>query len=306
MSFDRLPSTWLGENTPNPEEVPRIAGTLEGKQILAPLLTPEEPVISDQIKVAATLAEAADASLYITSPITVPEQTPREIRPEGTDNEATELLNWALTEASKSAGDVNGSVLYSRRLTSSVLQTIAANDIDTVVLPGTSPDGFFSSSTTERIATHADCNVVVANGRPGFESIPSILLPIAGGPHSGLAADIAQGIATSCNAWIDILHVVEDDGSDMKRESAEEYVEAAYHRIARPETTTTWILETDDPTDAIIEQSQYYPLTIIGAPTKGRLRHHIYGSTNKSVRSQAQSVVLSARNNNGTSALTSE
>lgn len=75
------------------------------------------------------------------------------------------------------------------------------------------------------------------------------------------------------------------------------YLETAQQRIARPEKTTTRLLEADDVADAIVEQSAYYELTVIGAPTTGRLRRLIFGSTNRSIRGSARSVVLSARAN---------
>lgn len=109
-----------------------------------------------------------------------------------------------------------------------------------------------------------------------------------------MAAD-AQSIAADANAWIDVLHVVDEDAADRRRDEAAELVEDIYRRIARPETTTTWVLEAPDMVEAIAEQSRYYELTILGAPTKSRLRQFVSGSTNRSVRANARSVVLSAR-----------
>ena len=57
------------------------------------------------------------------------------------------------------------------------------------------------------------------------------------------------------------------------------------------------MLEADDVAEAIIEQSNYYPLTVLGAPTKGRLRQFVLGSTTQDIRADAQSVVLVGRNN---------
>lgn len=98
------------------------------------------------------------------------------------------------------------------------------------------------------------------------------------------------------DAWVDILHIVGADPDERRRQHAAELVDDVYHRIGRPETTTRWMLERDDIAATIAEQSRYYGLTVLGAPTKGRLRRLVAGSTNQSVRSDAQSVVLSVRN----------
>lgn len=303
MGLDRLAGDWFGTDAASTSEPAPIAGELEDGGILVPLLTPEIPTLADQIKVATTLARANDSPLHVVNPISVPEQTPKGLGHEVSDEADAELLDWAITEAGRMTDRVDGGMLYTRRLVNGVLHAISTNDVDTVVLPGHSAGHSLTGDAPERVAGRADCDTVVVNGRPGFDRGPSILLPVAGGPHSGLAADVAGRIAADAGAWVDVLHVVEEGATDRERERAEEYVEAASRRIGRPETTATWILEAEDLADAIIEQSRYYPLTVVGAPTKGRLRRFIHGSTNRSVRSNARSVVLSARNNTGTGSL---
>ena len=306
MSMEFLADTWLGSETLPSRGRLRLTGRFEGERILVPLLTSEVPTVTDQIEVAATLARTNDAMLHVTNPIVVPHQTPGSLRHQITDEVDSELLNWALERATESTDRAEGSFSYGRRLVSAVLSTIDANAVDTVVLPGRSPRSPLRGSVTDRIATAATCDVITVNGQPGYEPLPSLLLPIAGGPHSGLAVDIAERIARECGAWIDALHVVESGCPNSRRTDAESYLEEAYQRIARPETTTTRILEADDPVDAIVEQSQYYDLTVLGAPTKGRLRRLVTGSANRSIRNRARSVVLSACNNTNTSSLDHE
>lgn len=297
MAFTRLTDRWFGGAAHTAPEPAFIQGRLEGERILVPLITAEVPALTDQVQVATALARAGGSSLQVVNPITVPEQTPAGLSPHVPDEEDAELLEWVLAQNSPSELPIDGGMVYARRLVSGVLHAVATHDVDTVVLPRRSAGRSLTRETTEQIASRAQCDVVVVNGRPGFQAGPSILLPVAGGPHSGVAADVATRLAADADAWIDVLHVVEEDATDRRRDRAEEYVEAAYQRIARPETTTRWVLEADDPIDAIIEQSRYYAQTIVGAPTKGRLRRFLSGSTNRSIRSNARSGVLSVRNN---------
>lgn len=276
---------------------PLVVGQFDGDHILVPLLTREVPALTDQLKVATTLARVTGASLTVINPISVPEQTPKEYHHEVTDSDDAALLEWAFEQTAESLPQVDGDFLYTRDSVTGILKAVRTRNVDTLIVPGGSHGGHLRTGVTEQIAAHADADVVVVNGQAGFKKVASILLPVAGGPHSGFAADIAASIAADCDAWIDILHVIDEDAPDRQREQAEGLVEDIYHRIARPETTTTWVLEATDITEAIIEQSGYYGLTIIGAPTKGRLRKFIFGSTNQSVRASASSVVLSARNN---------
>lgn len=272
------------------EETPRVAGRLQGEYILVPLLTDVGPVVTDQLRVAASLARTTNASLYVYSPHTGGGRT---VPDEGDMTAADEraLLEWARDHVATTEGGVG----YTRELVSGILECVGANDVDTLVVPSGSVAGRFRRGITDRIALHADCDVITVNGRRGYEQVPSILLAVAGGPHSALATEVAERVAADCDAWIDILHVVDENATRDARERAEARVEAAAGRIARPDSTTTWVLAADDVADAIVEQSSYYGLTVIGAPTKGPLRQLVFGSTNRSIRSDARSVVLSAR-----------
>jgi nucleotide-binding universal stress UspA family protein len=274
-----------------------VAGQFDGNHILVPLLTREIPPVLDQLKTAIILARVRNASLTIINPISVPEQTPKAYGNEVTDSDDKALLDWAFDQTNDDLQNVDGGFVYTRDVVKGVLNAVRARDVDTIVIPSVVRTGRLRKGVTERIAAHADADVIVVNGKTGFETPPSILLPVAGGPHSGLAADVATTIAIDCNAWIDVLHVVDEDASPDEREQAEALVDDVYHRIARPESTTTWVHEAADIVEAILEQSRYYGLTIIRAPTKGSLRQFIFGSTNSSVRKNAASVVLSARDN---------
>jgi len=278
-----------------------VAGRFDGTHILVPLLTREIPGVLDQLKIATTLARVRNASLTIINPVSIPDQTPKIYRHEVIDSDDRALLDWAFEQTDDTIPHVDWDFVHTSDVVKGVLHAVRARDVDTLVVPSGTRTGRLRKKATERIAAHADADVLVVNGKAGFETPPSILLPVAGGPHSGLVADVATTVATDCNAWIDILHVVDEDASPHKREQAETLVDDVYHRIARPESTTTWVHEATDTVEAIVEQSRYYGLTIIGAPTKGRLRQFIFGSTNTSVRKNAASVVLSVRNNNPTS-----
>lgn len=270
-----------------------LGGAFAGERLLVPLLDPTAPAVVDQLKVAATLARATGAAMRILGSVRSPERFLRRIRPEVPEPANNELLRWALEEATVSTLGGGGDLLPARRIVRGIHRSVDAHGVDTLVLPGESAGGGLTDAVGS-LERQADCDAVIVNGRPGYDPVPSILLPIAGGPHSGVAADVAASVAAEHGAWVDVLHVVGPESSERR---GERYVEAAYRRVGRPDTTTRWLLESDDPAATIAEQSRYYGLTVIGAPTTGRLRRFVRGSTNRTVREDARSVVLSVRNN---------
>jgi len=272
-------------------DVRQASGRLGG-DLLVPLLTTDVSAVTDQLRVAVSLARTSHASLHVVSPLAGDKQGPAET--DTTDDVERDLLAWATEHVPEDGREWDG-LGYTRSLLGNIRARLRATDVETLVVPGGAAVSRFRRGLVERVADRAECNVITVNGRHGFEEVPSILLAVADGPHSTLATDLATRIATDCDAWIDVLHVVDEDATDDRRERATERVEAAARRIDRPESTTTWVLEAGDVADAIVEQSAYYGLTVVGAPTKSRLRRFVFGSTNRDIRSDARSVVLSAR-----------
>lgn len=277
------------------DELP-LPGAFDGDRLLVPVLTSARPALTDQVRVASALARTTDATLHVVHPGAQSGSTTVDLGRELTTDDERDLLDWA-TDRDDAVAPTNAGFLSARRLVNDLLDAIRRHDIDTLVVPSDPGTGPLRPGVTDRLALRATCDVVTVNGRRGYRDVPSILLAVAGGPHSGLATDVAGQIAADCDAWVDVLHVVEEGSTDRERQAAECHVETAARRIDRPSSTTTWVLEAPDVAAAIIEQSTYYGLTVIGAPTKGRLRQFISGSTNQTIRSDARSVVLSVRNN---------
>jgi len=286
----------LVEAGDSPGDAPRL-GRFDGDRILAPLLSSGVPAATDQVRVAASLARASDSVLHVDDPTTAADRSTTVHGADLAVGDERDLLDWAVGNDAPSASHAEMGVLYTHRLANGLLRSIDRHDVDTLVLPGEAEAGLLRQGLAARLALHADCGVVTVSGECGYERVPSILLAVAGGPHSALAADVARRIAVDCDAWVDVLHVVGEDASPDRRRRAEAHVEAATRRIARPDATSTRVVEAESAAEAIITQSAYYGLTVVGAPTKGRLREFIAGSTNRTVRDNARSVVLSVQAN---------
>lgn len=270
-------------------ETSSVAGDLGGDCVLVPLLTPREAAVRNQLRVATALSRTADTPLYVVDPT---DETPTSYGPGLADDAERTLIERAARTIPR-AGPPG--FLRTRSLLNGTLSTIRANEVETLVAPSGTETGFLRRNLTERLAVRADCDVATVNGQHSDDGARSILLAVTGGPHSAAAADVAGRIAADADAWIDVLHVVSPNATDERRAQADAYVESARDRIDRPERTSGWVLEAPDAAAAIVEQSEYYGLTVLGAPTKGRLREAIIGSTSRTVRNGARSPVVSVR-----------
>jgi nucleotide-binding universal stress UspA family protein len=257
----------------------------EPSQILVSL-TPNHSQPSIDIGLA--LAEGADADLVFLSPAVFPVQTPRYLA----ENELAEyrqVLKCAVQTAERRGfdGSVTAEVRIGRNHNRIVTNAVNVYDSDIIVLGVSSRSGRLTQlrgTRAERIAARTKCDVVSVAARTSPKNVASILVPVAGGPHSGLAVDMARTLQQAYDAWVDILHVVDTEAAQAEHDRAKDYVMAGLDRLDAYETASPWILEAPDVTAAIVEQTAYYDLTVLGAPRTQSLKRLVFGSITDDVR----------------------
>ncbi|WP_254532623.1 universal stress protein [Natrinema gelatinilyticum] len=267
-------------------------GEIGEERVLAPLLSAEESATTDQLRVAVSLAKAKDATLIVIDVIVVPWQMPFVFRNAGGEHDRKDRLDTVLDQFQLSEERIIGSIQRAQSEARGVLQLIDEFAPDTLVLPKTPPSSPFYRRPTEAIVSNAPTDVVVVTGKPDYNGISSILLPVSGGPHTELAIEVSRSIATSHDAWIDVFHVIEEKPDSSERDTADSIITEVKNHFDELDRVSGWIFEADDASNAIIEQSRYYDLTVIGAPTQEKFYRVIYRSTAKAVRKTAQTRVI--------------
>ncbi|MEF8858315.1 MAG: universal stress protein [Halolamina sp.] len=147
---------------------------------------------------------------------------------------------------------------------------------------------------TDRIVANAPTDSVVANGQGDLSELASILVPVAGGPHSELAVEVACALAEHTDAWVELFTVIPENPTADERSAGAESLARARQSADGFENLDTWLYEDDDPAMAIAEQSEYYDAVVMGAPTKGRIRRTVFGSTADSVDRSVDIPVITA------------
>jgi len=148
--------------------------------------------------------------------------------------------------------------------------------------------GFFSRGRDEQTVA-AGCHTVVGTRMDAFESPSSILVPVAKGPHSGLATRIAEAIARAAGCWIELFHVVGEDADEAERGDADTLLDAYEDRLHDAVDVDHHVVAAADPAGEIIEHASYHDVTVLGAPQKGRLRRFLFGSTTDEVERDGES-----------------
>lgn len=262
-------------------------------RVLVPVLGADGP----GIEVATALASQRDAELRLVKPVTYTQWTPLRVLPEPDLRRHREALGTVTADLRATADvPVEGTVRVGRDVPAVVTAAADEYDATAVVLdhpdrrrPGTSP------LTVDRIAAGTDCDVVVVDGAPPVGEVSSVLLAVAGGPHTDLATAVASDVAAAEDAWVDVFHVVPTDADKRRRQRGRQVVSTVADRLADRDGVDEWLHEADDVVDALLEQSACYDVTVLGAPRKNHLQRFVAGSTVHDVRQDAPNAVITVR-----------
>ena len=169
------------------------------------------------------------------------------------------------------------------------------------------------SAAVESVSTAAaaEVNGIPRETRP--DRLSSILVAVGAGPHSGATVDIAREIAEATDAWLELFHVVPSDdaladssqtgdntaGATGDHRTETEYtahgdrlLSAAKRRLGGFDRVDRWLVEDLTAAGAIVEQSPYYDLVVVGAPTTGTVGRFVFGSTTDTVVDDAAVPVI--------------
>ena len=159
----------------------------------------------------------------------------------------------------------------------------------------------------------ADVSLNGADRAERPDRVSSVLVAVGPGPHSGATVDVAREIAAATDAWLELFHVVpsdaaladaapDDDASgtvapadaaDTDYAAAgERLLDAAEDRLGGFDRADRWLVEDRTAAGAIVEQSAYYDLVVVGAPTTGPVGRFVFGSTTDTVIDDAEVPVV--------------
>lgn len=122
----------------------------------------------------------------------------------------------------------------------------------------------------------------------GASRIASILVAVGPGPHSGATVDLGRRLAETTDAWLDLFHVVTDgsvpdEDAEPTAATGTTLLATARDRIEGFERADRFLLEGDSAGTVIAEQSPYYDLVVVGAPTTGTVGRFVLGCTTDTV-----------------------
>jgi nucleotide-binding universal stress UspA family protein len=168
-----------------------------------------------------------------------------------------------------------------RSVSDAILKTIAENTSDMILFgwPGRSgTNERLFGSVIDQIVENPPADIAIVRLRP-YTLLNKIVVPIAGGPNSRLAATVAMSIARNTDEETEVvlLHVVV---SGVDPVQAEARARSAFRRATQglDYPFTEEILLADSPYDGIIKAAESSDMVVIGATKEPRFRNLLMGN----------------------------
>lgn len=151
-------------------------------------------------------------------------------------------------------------------------------------------------TTVDRLVERAACDLYVERVGREADGVDSVLLPVAGGPHVGVAAAVAKAVAARNDARVNLLSVATPalgvDAAAGSLDGGREAIAAA----PAPETPVeTAVREADDVTAAVVAAAADHDVVVLGATRQGPLRRRLVGSVPRRVVGRTDRTVVLAR-----------
>ncbi|ELZ00706.1 UspA domain-containing protein [Natrialba chahannaoensis JCM 10990] len=169
-----------------------------------------EETVERLLETAIDIAAERSLRLLVIHVVAVPDQLPLDAGHRLLDDSDEQLLADAAAIASEHGVPVDQRVRFARSVTSGILGAIEKENVELTLLGwrGRPPrQNVILGSYIDVVLRKATCDVLVKRIQTPQPDIDSILVPIAGGPHEGLALEAASALASQHDAVVHLLHV---------------------------------------------------------------------------------------------------
>ncbi|QCC57125.1 universal stress protein (plasmid) [Natrinema thermotolerans] len=278
-----------------------MGNTSESRPILVAVANPDHA--EQLVRTAGDLARVTDGLVQIVSVIAKPHNSPFSLYTDDTIIEqysgtSQKILNKA-TEVAPDDVTVTSELIVGRSTADGVLTAVEQTNARALVVGWQErkrrTDAVLGT-TIDRLIEHAPCDLYVERIGQEANSVDSILLPVAGGPHVRPAASVAKAIAARNDAAVHVFSVA---ATDTDSETAREYIASAKMKLEEapgpPIQMEPVIHDGDDITEGIVEAAIDHDVIVFGATRQGALHRRLVGSVPRTVVHQTDRTILLAR-----------
>lgn len=275
-------------------------------RLVLPVANPE--TASRLLETAVDIASDRDLELLVVHVVVVPDQTSLEQARASMDADPGESVVSDTVDGARAAGvEATGLVRYGHDVAGSLVSLADGDDVEAMLLGWHGRPrrrDVVLGSYIDTVLREAACDVLVERIDRDRGPITSTLVPVAGGPHTKFATEIAGAVARAHDARIELVTVIESSADDAAVADARSLLDRTAPSLGAVESVTQTVVREDDVVDAIRQATVDHDVAVLGAGGSGRLHRIVATDVAEAIARQAESdVVLCRRHENRTRTL---
>lgn len=243
------------------------------------------------------LVADARGELVVGHPVILPEQTPLSMpdpKHEG-ERHVSEIVLRVKQEC-QGPPPTHQAVEVGRSRGRILNDIVDRYDVSTVVTEDRPPSGLRSVlglDGVDDVSLTISCDTIVVPRTNRTRNVDSVLVPVARGPHSGMAVDVGVALARQNESSLELLHVYDPDDADAEG-AGESVLDHGVARAGDYEPVETTLHEAGDVPEYIVEYTAGFDVTVLGAPRDGLIRQFVLGTVPDTVSARTDGTVLVA------------
>lgn len=264
--------------------------------LIVPIANPE--TVDRLLETAIDIARERSKPIVVVHVVEVPPQVPLSEGEQIMSDEDAQMLEYAAEKIRDADVTLETKLRFARDTATGIVGSVDAYDGDALLMGWHGRPrrrDIVLGSFLDRVLGEASCDVYVQRIKYPRETPESILVPVAGGPHDELGADLAGVIASQHDARVTLLHVEHPNRSDSSHDEHVTLLRNRRERIPNGVTVDERIIEHDHPAGAISDETTEHDLTILGATRDPFLGRKLVGSVAQGVGRSAGSSVIVTR-----------
>ncbi|MFC4987993.1 universal stress protein [Saliphagus infecundisoli] len=265
--------------------------------VLVPVANPE--TAERLLDTAIDLARDRDLSILVLTVVEVPMQLPLERAREAMDVESEEAVVTSARGLAAEAGvPATGRLRFGRDVAGGVVSVAEREEVEAILVGWRGRPRrreIVLGSYIDEILSEALCDVLVKRIDRASDAVESILVPVAGGPHTEYAAEVAGSIAREHGARVELVTVVGDEDEERMAE-ARELLTQTSAALGAVESVEETVL-VGDVVPEIVERGRErgHDVTVLGATRGGFLRRVLVGDVPEAIARESEGAVIMAR-----------
>ncbi|RQG88793.1 universal stress protein UspA [Natrarchaeobius halalkaliphilus] len=268
---------------------------MSGDQLLVPVANPE--TADRLLDTAIDIASDRDLEILVLTVVTVPMQLSLTQARDSLEIDESEALVEDVVERARGYGlEATGRIRFGRDVASGICGVATESNAEVILLGWRGRPrrrDVVLGSYIDEVLSDAPCDVLVKRIDRDRTDVSSILVPVAGGPHTEFAASVAGSLARSHDARIELLTVV-PDRTEETISDARAMLTRTSSMLGAVESVEETALE-GSVVETIVERTAAHDVTVLGAAEGGFLQRALVGDVPETVGREAESAVIMAK-----------